>query len=88
MPDPNQSQDPVDTGNRRDEAHYESDPDQLVRASFTFEPGAPLPAQEQSEASENGVAGAQPGLQDVGVTRDQSSAWDARPVEDHDDTGR
>jgi hypothetical protein len=71
---------PVATGNRRDEAHYEPDPEQLVRARFLVKPTEPLPPDMATglvEAGERAEAG--PPIEDVAVAPDTPSAWDARP---------
>jgi hypothetical protein len=75
----------VASGDRRDELHYEPDPDQLVKIRATFKPDDPLPPQEHSAASEAGVPGAGPPIQDVAVVADGPSVWDARPSEAGDD---
>ena len=75
----------VASGDRRDELHYQPDPDQLVKIRATFKPDDPLPPQEHSAASEAGAAGAGPPIQDVAVAADGPSVWDARPSDADDD---
>jgi hypothetical protein len=71
---------PVATGDRRDEAHYEPDPDQLVSARFLVKPSTPLPPDmatgrpPEDEPVEPG-----PPIEDVAVAPDTPSVWDARP---------
>jgi hypothetical protein len=82
-------QEPVQTGSRREERRYEADAGQGVRVAHTFPLETSPLAQEHSEASESGVQGATPGLQEVVETRETSSAWDARPLDDgEDEAGR
>jgi len=71
---------PVATGDRRD-AHYESDPDQIVRADFLVKPPGPLPPDMATGRVEAGeIAGAAPPVEDVAVAPDEPSVWDARPL--------
>ncbi|MDB5434456.1 MAG: hypothetical protein JWR47_713 [Phenylobacterium sp.] len=73
---------PVATGNRRDEAHYEPDPDQLVRARFLAKPADPLPAEMATARVEAGKrAETGPPVEDVAVAPDTPSVWDARPLD-------
>jgi len=70
-------------GSRRDEAHYEADPDHLVTVKFTVKPQAPLPPEEQSAAFDEGRGFSDaPPVQDAAVSPSQDSVWDARPPED------
>lgn len=73
----------VAVGDRREELHFEPDPDQGVRATPLFE--APVaPVEEQSAASETGrVPPMPPGT--VSVTAGDESVWDARPREEDED---
>lgn len=74
---------PIATGDRRDKVRLEPDSDQLVKMRATFKPDAPMPPDEQSEASEAGYREAAPPVEDVAVAPpDDPSVWDARPVED------
>ncbi|HEY0437537.1 MAG TPA: hypothetical protein VGC92_12925 [Phenylobacterium sp.] len=73
----------VATGDRREDVHYEPDPDHLVKMKATFKPEGPLPPEEDSAASERGEgAFDSPPIQDVGVAKDTRSVWDARPPDD------
>jgi hypothetical protein len=74
----------VATGDRRDEQHYEPDPDQLVKIRATFKPDGPLPPQEHSANSDIVEAQAGPPIEDVAVVPPGPSVWDARPPEDDD----
>lgn len=79
---------PVATGDRRDEAHYEADPDQLVRARFLEKPAGRMPPDMATGRVEAGeVAGASPPVEDVAVAPDTPSVWDARPIASEPETG-
>ncbi|HEY8005145.1 MAG TPA: hypothetical protein VIE16_13000 [Phenylobacterium sp.] len=72
---------PVATGDRHDEAHYEPDPEQLVSARFLVKPTTPMPpdmATGRPAADEPVEPG--PPIEDVAVAPDTPSVWDARPV--------
>jgi len=70
-------------GSRRDEAHYEADPEQLVAVKFNVKPQDPLPPEEQSAALEDGSGLSDaPPIQDVAVSTSEDSVWDARPPPD------
>jgi hypothetical protein len=73
---------PVATGDRRDEAHYEPKPDQILKARFTEKPAAPLPPDEQTGRTDAGLA-AEVGapVEDVAVTPPAPSVWDARQTD-------
>jgi len=74
---------PVATGDRRDKVRLEPDRDQLVKMRATFRPDAPMPPDEQSEASQDGYREAAPPVEDVAVAPpDDPSVWDARPADD------
>lgn len=73
---------PVATGSRRQDMHYEPDPDQLLVAKSMVHPDGPMPPQEQSKASDTRETPPQPHIGDVRVDPATSSVWDARPVED------
>jgi hypothetical protein len=80
-----QDPEPVATGSRRQEAHYETDPDpdQLVRARFVFRPGEPPPPDMHTgrlDAGERAETG-EP-VEDVAVPAPSLSVWDARPPEE------
>ena len=73
---------PVATGDRRGEAHYEPDPGQLVRACFLVKPTNPLPADMATARVEAGLrAETGPPIEDVAVAPDAPSVWDARPLD-------
>ncbi|MDB5445469.1 MAG: hypothetical protein JWQ97_786 [Phenylobacterium sp.] len=76
----------VATGDRREEVHFEADPDQLVKASHLVKPAGPLPPQEQSPAEERGELPAGSAVEDVRAAPQGPSVWDARPPPD-DATG-
>jgi hypothetical protein len=70
---------PVATGDRHDEVHFEADPNQLVVARHLAKPDTPLPAQDDGPnqlASEGDV----PPVEDVAVAPESPSVWDARPL--------
>jgi hypothetical protein len=71
----------VATGDRREDMHFEPDPDQLVRARFTHKPPRLPPEQEQTMATDRGdIEFTAPPVEDVAVAAPGPSAWDARPV--------
>ncbi|RAK56420.1 hypothetical protein [Phenylobacterium deserti] len=76
---------PIDTGNRREQVHYEPAAEGLVKAKFTEHPQGPLPPQEQSQASDLGETPPQPHIGDVAVAPPGSSVWDARPPADDEE---
>ena len=69
----------VATGDRRDEVHYEDDPDQIVRVVHEVKPVGPLPTDEQRGRDHDDQSAAAP-VQEVGVSPSKASAWDARPT--------
>jgi hypothetical protein len=73
----------VETGDRRDEIHFEpdGDPDQMVVAHHLARPAGPLPPDLQGPTAEASDADAPP-VEDVRVAPERSSVWDARPAED------
>jgi hypothetical protein len=76
-------QEPVDSGARGDDVHYEPDAEQGVKARFTEKPGGPLPPEEYSGAVENGEPQREgPPIEDVAVAPPSSSVWDARPEDE------
>jgi hypothetical protein len=84
-PDPNAPDEPeVATGDRREEMHYEPDPDQLVVARATVKPKTPLPPDEHTAAVDHGELNAEPPIGDVRVVPPSPSVWDARPPDDED----
>ena len=72
----------VATGDRREEVHFEPDPDQLVKASHLVKPRGPLPPEEQSPAEERGELLPEAAVEDVRVAPQGPSVWDARPTDD------
>ena len=71
----------IATGDRREEVHFEPDPDQMVVARHLRRPDGPLPPQGESP----GAAAADvdsPPIEDVAVAPEDSSVWDARPPAD------
>jgi hypothetical protein len=76
---------PVATGDRRDEAHYEPDPDQLVRARFLVRPTEPPPPDEHTGRVDQGLPAEEgPPVEDLRIPPPSASVWDARPAdEDH-----
>lgn len=79
----------VASGDRREDVHFEADPDpdQKVVAHHLVRPAGPLPPQEHS--AESPVADADhPPVEDVRVAPGGPSVWDARPPpEDADKSG-
>lgn len=71
----------VATGDRRDEVHYEPDPDQLVKVSALAQVEGPIPPEEQSAHPEAVDAASGP-TKDVRMPPESSSVWDARPPAD------
>jgi hypothetical protein len=73
---------PVATGTRREEAHYEPKPGQLLKARFTEKPAAPLPPDEHTGRVDAGAPAEDgPPVEDVAVAPPSPSVWDARPTE-------
>jgi hypothetical protein len=72
------SDEPVATGDRREEVHYEADPDQLVQVSHRRSPSGPLP-EEMAETGGHADPPPTP-IGDVALTPAGPSAWDARPA--------
>lgn len=71
----------IATGDRREQVHFERDPDQLVKARHLQKPDGPLPPQEQTPGAVAAEADSPP-VEDVGVPVEESSVWDARPPAD------
>lgn len=75
--------DVVATGDRREEIHFEADPDQLVVARHLVRPAGPLPPQDDDAVlPESGG----PPVEDVRVAPESPSVWDARPPADDAET--
>jgi hypothetical protein len=73
---------PVATGDRRDEAHLEPDPDQLVRAAFLQRLTEPPPPDEHTGRVDAGLsAESGPPVEDLRVAPASPSVWDARPID-------
>lgn len=73
----------VATGDRRDEVHFEPDPNQLVVARHLVKPDRPLPPDLQTTVEDAGASAADmPPIEDVLVAPDAPSVWDARPAPD------
>lgn len=71
----------VATGDRREDMHFEPDPDQLVRARFTAKPARLPPEQEENLAMpRSGAEFTEPPVADVAVAAPGPSVWDARPA--------
>lgn len=74
----------IATGDRRDEVHFEPDPDQLVvvrhlvRPQHALAPEQPVPSRSVAEADA-------PPVEDVRVAPEGPSVWDARPPPDDAD---
>ncbi|RAK58439.1 hypothetical protein DJ021_00810 [Phenylobacterium hankyongense] len=80
-------EEPVATGDRRAEAHYEPKPGQLVKARFTEKPGEPPPPDEHTGRVDAGLpAEVGPPVEDLAVAPPSSSVWDARPLGDDAET--
>ncbi|MDB5451931.1 MAG: hypothetical protein JWO33_509 [Caulobacteraceae bacterium] len=65
----------VGTG-RPTDTHLEPDADQLVRVAHLQKPTGPLPAQEQSEANEEGAVSHGPPIADVKISPGGPSVWE------------
>ena len=73
----------IATGDRREDMHFEPDPDQLVRARFTAKPARlPLEQEENLAMPREETAFTAPPVEDVAVAAAGPSVWDARPTED------
>jgi hypothetical protein len=75
------SDEPVATGDRREQAHYVADPGQAVHVSHRDAPSDPLP-EESAETGGHADPPATP-AGDVAIVQDGPSVWDARPVPGH-----
>jgi hypothetical protein len=71
----------VATGDRREEVHFEADPNQLVVARHLARPRGPLFAQGNSPG-DMAVEFDAPPVEDVAVAPEGPSVWDARPLPD------
>lgn len=72
----------IATGSRRQDMHYEPDPDQLVVARSMVPPAGPLPPEEQSGAFDHDELKGDIARPDVRVDPSAASVWDARPPAD------
>ena len=80
----NPEPEPVATGDRRDEAHLETDADQLVRAAFLVRPKSPPPPDEHTGRVDAGLPAEEgPPVEDLRVAPASPSVWDARPPDRH-----
>jgi hypothetical protein len=83
--EPSPDSEPVATGDRREEVHYEpdADPDQKVRARFVFHPDEPPPPDEHTGRVDAGLPAEEgPPVEDLAIAPPSPSVWDARPPED------
>jgi hypothetical protein len=69
----------IATGDRREEIHFEADPNQLVVARHLAKPQGPLAPGLQGPGEAAAAADAPP-VEDVAVAPEGSSVWDARPL--------
>jgi hypothetical protein len=73
-------------GDRREEIHFEPDPEQLVVASHLVRPASPV--LEDETAGARAVEADVPPVEDVRVAPEGPSVWDARPpADDADEDG-
>jgi hypothetical protein len=76
---PERSPEPVATGDRRDEVHFERRANQQLRMRATFPVEGPLPRELTPEADATDLPS--PDLPtDVAAPKDAPSVWDARPL--------
>jgi len=82
--DPRFEPEPVDTGDRREDSHFEPAPDgRGVRAHFLVRPDEPPPPDEQTGRVDHGIPAEQgPPVEDLRLAPDAASVWDARPPQD------
>lgn len=74
---------PVATGDRRGDVHFELDPGKGVRAHFLQRPDAPPPPDEHTGRVDEGLpAEAGAPVEDLRVAPDGPSVWDARPADE------
>jgi hypothetical protein len=85
MPEPRSDapaeNEPVASGDRREEVHFERASDQQVVARHLVKPDEPLPPQGDSPGGATTYADVPP-VEDVAVAPDGPSVWDARPPAD------
>ncbi len=80
MSDTPENPEPVATGDRRDEVHFERRANQQLRMRATFPVEGPLPRELTPGADAAGAPS--PDLPtDVAAPKDGPSVWDARPEE-------
>lgn len=84
-PDDGAERGEIATGSRRQDMHYEADPDQLVVARSLVPPQGPIPPEEQSAAVDHDELGGDAARPDVRVDPSRASVWDARPTGDDAD---
>jgi hypothetical protein len=70
----------VATGDRRDEVHFEPDPNQLVVARHLVRPRSLSP--EEDSPGDDAALFDEPPVEDVAVAPEGPSVWDARPLPD------
>ena len=75
------SDEPVATGDRREETHYVADPGQAAHVSHRVAPSGPLP-EEMAETGGHTDPPPTP-VGDVGIVPERPSVWDARPLPGH-----
>jgi hypothetical protein len=78
---------PVATGDRRDEVHFEPAAKGGVKAAHLVRPEGQPPPDGDSAAQQMGELAPEPSVFDVRVAPEGPSAWDARPVDDEDKSG-
>lgn len=69
-------------GDRRAEAHYEPDADQLAKVRFTAKPESPVAPELGVDADVAENRADKPPVEDVAVSLSDASVWDARPQSD------
>lgn len=77
----NEAPEVVATGDRRDEVHYEADPDQLVKMRTLVKPDGPIPPEVTTPEDRAFDEGREP-VEDIQVAPASPSVWDARPPAD------
>jgi len=78
-PAPDVQPEPIATGDRRDEVHFEADPNQLVVMRTLVRPDGPLPLQITTQGAGDAAQADTPPVEDVRVAPQSPSVWDARP---------
>jgi hypothetical protein len=81
MSQTNEPSEPVATGDRRDEVHFERRGNAQLRVRATVPPDAPLPRELTPQADREGAPAPDQAI-DVAVLPEAPSAWDARPPDD------